>query len=74
MPVKKQNGFSFKLSAPALRALTHAGIYAIADFLNWAEADVKKLHGIGPSAMEAIKKNMAENEIKFTEEQPSGRK
>jgi DNA-directed RNA polymerase alpha subunit len=56
MPGKKQPVFSFKLSAPALRALTRAGIYAIEDFADWTEADVKKLHGIGPSAMKAIKK------------------
>jgi DNA-directed RNA polymerase alpha subunit len=74
MPEKKQPVFSFKLSAPALRALKGAGIYAITDFADWAEADVKKLHGIGPSAMEAIKKNMAENDIMFTDEQPSQRK
>lgn len=74
MSVKKQPGFNFKLSAPALRALTHAGIYAIADFSGWAEAEIKKLHGIGPSAIKAIKKNMAENKIRFTDEQPSSKK
>jgi DNA-directed RNA polymerase alpha subunit len=74
MPVKKQPDFPFKLAAPALRALSRAGIYAIADFADWAEADVKKLHGIGPSAITAIKKNMAENGIRFTDQQHSRRK
>lgn len=39
------------LSGPALRALAGAGIRSVADLAKWTEADLAKLHGMGPKAL-----------------------
>ena len=65
MSSQQPSGFTFKLSAPAQRALAAAGIQRIEDFSKWKEADLRELHGIGPNAIDTIKKNMKEKGILF---------
>jgi len=52
--------FAAGLSAPAQRALVYAGIKTIRQLAKWSEADLLKLHGLGPSAMPKIKSLLAE--------------
>lgn len=41
---------SVKLSKPAHRALANAGIVSFADLAQWRQADVARLHGVGPAS------------------------
>jgi Bacterial RNA polymerase, alpha chain C terminal domain len=43
-----------KLSAPAQRALAGAGISNLKQLSKFTEADIKKLHGIGPNAIKEL--------------------
>ncbi|MBI3174415.1 MAG: DNA-binding protein [Chloroflexi bacterium] len=54
-----------KLAAPAQRALSNAGIHSLAQLTKCSEADVKKLHGIGPNALEALRRALTENGLSF---------
>jgi len=44
------------LSKPALRALSAAGYTRLDQFTAITEADLRKLHGVGPKAIELIRK------------------
>ncbi len=54
-----------KLAAPARRALANAGIHSLAQLTKFSEADVKQLHGIGPNALEALRRALTENGLSF---------
>ena len=54
-----------KLAAPAQRALANAGIHSLAQLTKFSEADVKQLHGIGPNALEALRRALTENGLSF---------
>jgi predicted flap endonuclease-1-like 5' DNA nuclease len=43
------------VGGPALRALSSAGIRSPADLARWTEADLAKLHGMGPKALGALR-------------------
>lgn len=47
-----------RLSAPALRALRSARIASLKDLQKWREADLAKLHGLGPKALTALRAAM----------------
>ena len=53
------------VSGPALRALHGAGVKSLRDLARWSEADLAKLHGMGPKALGALKAAMAEEGLKF---------
>ncbi len=44
-----------KLSRPALRALVRLDIYSVSDLLKVSINDLKKAHGIGPTAILKLK-------------------
>ncbi len=48
--------FLQELGAPAKRALQNAGIRTLRDLAKWKEAEVLKLHGIGPSSIPRLRK------------------
>jgi hypothetical protein len=50
-----ENDFPAGLSQPALRALTAAGYTRLDQFTKVKEADILKLHGVGPKAIELIR-------------------
>jgi len=47
--------FPAGVSGPALRALDAAGVRSVADLTRWSEADLAKLHGMGPKALGALR-------------------
>ena len=65
MAKEKENLFPVKLANPAQRALAAAGIKVLKDLTKWTEVDFSNLHGIGPNAIDAIKKAMKKEELKF---------
>ncbi|WP_225732408.1 MULTISPECIES: DNA-binding protein [unclassified Nocardia] len=54
-----------KLSRPARRALDAAGIRCLADLTTWTERDLAALHGIGPTAVDALRAALAERGLNF---------
>ena len=54
-----------KLSAPAVRALTGAGITRLAQIAKKRESEIAELHGIGPNALKSLKDAMAARGLSF---------
>jgi DNA-directed RNA polymerase alpha subunit len=50
-----RDGFPAGLSQPALRALAGAGYSRLDQLAKISEADLRKLHGMGPKAIETIR-------------------
>ena len=59
-----QRGFP-KLSAPARRALASAGYTQLDQLAKVSEADLKKLHGMGPTAIAALRVALDERGLSF---------
>ncbi len=57
-----------KLSAPAHRALAAAGIRELKQLAKISEAEVKQLHGIGPNALDQLRRALAANGLSFANE------
>lgn len=55
MTTGKQENDLPKLAAPAVRALTAAGLTSLAKLSKAREPDVAALHGMGPNAMASLK-------------------
>ncbi len=55
------------LSQPAQRALAGAGIQNLEQLSRFSEDEIKKLHGIGPRAMDLLKKAMEVKGLTFSE-------
>ena len=56
-----------KLSAPAHRALAGAGIERLEQLTRLSEAEVKKLHGIGPNALKQLHSALAAKGLSFAD-------
>ncbi|WP_274653311.1 DNA-binding protein [Paenibacillus humicola] len=55
------------LSRPARRALEGAGYIRLEQLAKAREADVLKLHGMGPKAMELLRQALADKGLSFAE-------
>jgi hypothetical protein len=53
------------LAKPARRALAQAGFTRLEQFTKVTEADVARLHGMGPRALRQIREALAANRISF---------
>ncbi len=53
------------LAAPARRALAGAGISRLAQLAVLTESDIKKLHGIGPNALEQLRQALAARGLSY---------
>jgi hypothetical protein len=54
-----------KLSAPARRALTGAGYTHLEQLSKTSESDLRKLHGMGPRALSALRAALHERGLAF---------
>lgn len=50
-----------KLARPARRALAQAGIKGLGQLTRMQEAEVARLHGMGPKAMQCLREALAAN-------------
>ena len=53
------------LGQPARRALLGAGIVRLEQLTQWSEADVKRLHGIGPNALALLSQALEARGLSF---------
>jgi predicted Fe-Mo cluster-binding NifX family protein len=56
-----------KIGAPALRALQSAGIDSLEGLTQVTEAELSRLHGIGPNALGKLRQALAERGLSFRE-------
>lgn len=56
-----------KLAAPARRALIGAGVWRLEQLAGFSEAELKKLHGIGPNAMQQLQQALESRGLRFRE-------
>lgn len=54
-----------KLSAPTRRALDASGINQLAQLTQFREADIARLHGIGPNALEQLRQALATRRLTY---------
>ena len=64
---KSDAGFVDGLSAPARRALANAGYTRIEQFTELGEAEVARLHGMGPKGVELIRRALAAKGLSFSD-------
>jgi len=55
------------LPAPARRALTHAGYTRLEQFTRLSEAEVGRLHGVGPLALGRLRRALDERGLSFAD-------
>jgi uncharacterized protein YdhG (YjbR/CyaY superfamily) len=51
------------LGAPATRALTNAGVRSLDDLTRWSESDLAALHGVGPKAVDVLRRALADRHL-----------
>lgn len=54
-----------ELSAPARRALSRGGYARLDELAQVSESDLAKLHGVGPSALAALRAALEERGLSF---------
>ena len=54
-----------RLARPAQRALAAVGLSKLEQFTKVTEADLLRLHGMGPNALGIIRQALAENGLSF---------
>jgi DNA-directed RNA polymerase alpha subunit len=57
-----------KLSAPAQRALANANIQNLQQLSRFTETEIKKLHGIGPNAINELRRALRKKGLSFVKE------
>ncbi len=61
-----------KLAAPAQRALAGAGYTSLEQLTKVSEAELSKLHGMGPNALKTLRQALADSGLSFASDaQPS---
>jgi hypothetical protein len=54
-----------KMSKPAHRALASAGVQRLEQLTKFSEAEIKRLHGIGPNALAQLHRALRAKGLKF---------
>jgi len=67
-----QGDFPEKLSQPAHRALAGAGIQRLEQLTAFSEAEIKKLHGMGPNGIEQLRQALAARGLAFADKSKHG--
>jgi DNA-directed RNA polymerase alpha subunit len=63
--IPSQSDLPADLSRPAQRALAGAGIHNLEQVTHFTEAEIGQLHGIGPNALEKLRRALAERGLSF---------
>ena len=62
---KPTSGFLSLLSAPARSALAQAGISTLAELSQHSQAEILKLHGVGPKTLPVLRQALDEAGLAF---------
>lgn len=66
-PGDQKSDFPAGLARPALRALAGAGYTRLEQVSRASEAEVKRLHGMGPKALEQLRRALAAQGLSFSD-------
>ena len=61
-----------KLARPAQRALAAAGIQRLDQLIKFSEGEIKQLHGIGPNALNQLRRALSAKGLSFDSEMKKG--
>lgn len=62
---QQENDLPAGLASPARRALTSAGYERLEQFTRVSEAEILKLHGMGPRAIELLRRSLSVRGLSF---------
>jgi len=68
---QRENDFPKGLSAPARRALDGAGYVRLEQLARVSEDELKKLHGMGPKAINLLRSALEEKGLSFADRKSS---
>jgi len=68
-----QSDLPGKIGKPAGRALANAGIRRLIDLTKFSEAEIKKLHGVGPNAINKLRNALLAQGLSFANEKEKKR-
>ena len=68
---QQESDLPAELSNPARRALVSAGYVRLKQFTSLTEAEVLRLHGMGPKAMDLLRRELKARGLAFAEQQKS---
>ena len=63
-----ESDFPVGLAAPARRALTGAGYSRLEQLTKVSETEIKKLHGMGPKALDQLRRALSAKGLSFASE------
>ncbi|HLZ58139.1 MAG TPA: DNA-binding protein [Ktedonosporobacter sp.] len=69
---RQESDLPMGLAKPAQRALAGAGYWRLEQFTRVSEADLLKLHGMGPRALGLIREALAARDLAFADGKGSG--
>ena len=68
---QQDNDFPRGIGRPATQALTLVGYTRLEQLTNVSEAELLKLHGVGPKAVRVLRETLAAKGLSFAEGKPS---
>ena len=71
---KPASGFLALLSAPAFRALEHAGLTTLKKLSKRSEKEVLALHGVGPASLPVLRQVLREAGLSFRAQEGGAKK
>jgi predicted flap endonuclease-1-like 5' DNA nuclease len=66
-PNYQESDLPIGLSQPALRALSSAGCLRLEQVAALRESELKQMHGIGPKAIEQLRRALAERGLSYAD-------
>ena len=73
MTIERESDLPSELANPARRALVGAGYRRLEQLTGVTEAEVRQLHGIGPKAIEQLRRALAAKGLSFANEKRSSK-
>ena len=67
MKIERESDLPIELSNPARRALIEAGYLRLEQLSELSEAEVKQLHGVGPKALDQLRRALAAHGLSFAD-------
>jgi hypothetical protein len=64
---QQESDLPIELAAPARRALVGAGYLRLEQFTKLSEAEVKQLHGVGPNALNQLRRALGAKGLSFAD-------
>ncbi len=64
---QQESDLPMGLSRPARRALVEAGYWRLEQLTELSEAEVKQLHGVGPKALDQLRRALSTNGLSFAD-------